>query len=41
MQLTNKYTLVKYAITYIINHPHVSAACATIIMVLYINTYKI
>jgi len=32
--------LVKYALTYIINHPHVSAACATI-MVLYNNIYKI
>jgi len=34
-------TRTKYALTYIINHLHVSVASATIIRVLYRNTDKI
>jgi hypothetical protein len=41
LQQTNKCTLVKCALTYIINHVLVSVAIATIIRVLHKNTDKI
>ena len=41
MQYTNKCTLVKCALTYIIDHLHVSVVFATTIRVLHRNTNKI